>query len=54
MRLGQRREPHPEGDLGGHGEPMGDVGLLLWRAALPAVQLYAATACQQHLSVHLH
>lgn len=43
-----------KGDLSGHGEPMGDVGLLVLRPALPAVQLDTATASQQHLPVHLH
>ena len=47
-------QTHLERYLSGHGEPVGDVGLLIWRSALPAVQLDAATAGQQHLSVHLY
>lgn len=53
-RLSKRRDSNLEGDLSGHGEPVGDVGLFFLGSALPAVQLYAATACQQHLPVHLH
>lgn len=47
-------DSHLEGDLSGHSEAVGDVGLLVRRAALPAVQLYTAAAGQQHLPVHLH
>lgn len=45
---------HLKGDLSGHGEAVGDVGLLVLWPALPAVQLYTATAGQQHLPVHFH
>lgn len=47
-------EHHLEGDLSGHGEAVGDVRLLVVRPALPAVQLNAATAGQQHLPIDLH
>lgn len=42
-----------EVDISGHGEAMGDDRLLVGRLPLPAVQLHAAAACQQHLAVHL-
>lgn len=42
-----------EEDLSGHGEAVGDDGLLVWRFALPAVQLQAPAARQQALTVHL-
>ena len=45
---------HLEGDLCGHGEAVGDEGLLVGRPPLPAVQFDAAAAAQQHLAVHLH
>lgn len=45
---------HLKRDLGGHGKSVGDVGLLIWKSALPAVQLDAATAGEKNLSVHLH
>lgn len=45
--------PYLEEDLGCHGEAVGDDGLLLRGAALPAVQLHAAAAAQQRLPVHL-
>lgn len=42
-----------EKDLGGHGEAVGDDGLLIWRFTLPAVQLQTPAAGQQALTVHL-
>lgn len=44
---------HLEEDLRRHGEAMGDDGLLVWRFALPTVQLQAAAAGQQTLTIHL-
>lgn len=45
---------HLKGDLSGHGEPVGDVGLFILWSALPAVQLNTATTGEQHLPIHLH
>lgn len=50
----KRDDPDLKGDLSGHGEAVGDVGLLVLRPALPAVQLHAPAAGQQHLPVHLY
>lgn len=44
---------HLEEDLSCHGEAVGDDGLFIRRFALPAVQLQAAAAGQQALTVHL-
>jgi len=48
----RRLLPYLEEDLGCHGEPVSDDGLLVRGTALPAVQLHAAAASQQRLAIH--
>ena len=43
-----------EDDVGTHGEAVGDDRFLVGSLAVPAVQLDAPTAGQQHLPVDLH